>query len=185
MLRTAEQFLQRRPPGGPSCLIVDVSLPGISGLDFQQQLKKTGLQLPIPRVLCRRCGRIGRCGRTPRRINSSASCAHERIEPLPFRAVLLESAPFPESTDPQRRAVEMLGGVWERAEFGNDTSACSAQIGGIPLPVQAAGLLVALTRKVRRLQRLFLEWQMNTARSLAQLHAGAVVHDRTQPSGHL
>src|SRR6266550_1242037 len=26
---------------------------------------------------------------------------------------------------------------------------------------------------------------MNTARSLAQLHAGAVVHDRTQPSGHL
>ena len=44
---TAEQFLQRQPPGGPSCLIVDVSLPGISGLDFQQQLKKTGLQIPI------------------------------------------------------------------------------------------------------------------------------------------
>jgi FixJ family two-component response regulator len=44
---TAEQFLQRQPPGGPSCLIVDVSLPGISGLDFQQQLKSTGLQIPI------------------------------------------------------------------------------------------------------------------------------------------
>lgn len=44
---TAEQFLQRRPPGGPSCLIVDVSLPGISGLDFQQQLKRAGLQIPI------------------------------------------------------------------------------------------------------------------------------------------
>jgi FixJ family two-component response regulator len=44
---TAEQFLQRQPPGGPSCLIVDVSLPGISGLDFQQQLKNTGLQIPI------------------------------------------------------------------------------------------------------------------------------------------
>ena len=44
---TAEQFLQRRPPGGPSCLIVDVSLPGISGLDFQQQLKKTGIKIPI------------------------------------------------------------------------------------------------------------------------------------------
>ena len=44
---TAEQFLQRQPPGGPSCLIVDVSLPGISGLDFQQQLKKAGLQIPI------------------------------------------------------------------------------------------------------------------------------------------
>ena len=44
---TAEQFLQRQPPGGPSCLIVDVSLPGISGLDFQQKLKKAGLQIPI------------------------------------------------------------------------------------------------------------------------------------------
>ena len=44
---TAEQFLQRQPPGGPSCLIVDVSLPGISGLDFQQQLKKAGLQIPM------------------------------------------------------------------------------------------------------------------------------------------
>ena len=44
---SAEQFLQRQPPDGPSCLIVDVSLPGISGLDFQQQLKKAGLQIPI------------------------------------------------------------------------------------------------------------------------------------------
>jgi FixJ family two-component response regulator len=44
---TAEQFLQRGPSDGPSCLIVDVTLPGISGLDFQQQLKKTDLQTPI------------------------------------------------------------------------------------------------------------------------------------------
>jgi CheY-like chemotaxis protein len=44
---TAEQFLERRRPEGPSCLIADVSLPGISGLDFQQQLKKGGLQIPI------------------------------------------------------------------------------------------------------------------------------------------
>ena len=44
---TAEQFLQRQPLDGPSCLIVDVSLPGISGLDFQQELKKVGLQIPI------------------------------------------------------------------------------------------------------------------------------------------
>jgi FixJ family two-component response regulator len=44
---TAEQFLQMQPPDGPTCLIVDVSLPGISGLDFQQQLKKAGLQIPI------------------------------------------------------------------------------------------------------------------------------------------
>ena len=44
---TAEQFLQRRACEGPSCLILDVSLPGMSGVDFQQQLKKAGLWIPI------------------------------------------------------------------------------------------------------------------------------------------
>jgi FixJ family two-component response regulator len=44
---TAEAFLQREPFDGLSCLILDVSLPGISGLDFQQQLRGAGLQIPI------------------------------------------------------------------------------------------------------------------------------------------
>lgn len=44
---TAEQFLQRKPPEGPSCLILDVHLPGISGMDFQQQLRNAGLRIPI------------------------------------------------------------------------------------------------------------------------------------------
>jgi FixJ family two-component response regulator len=44
---TAEQFLQRKPSKGPSCLILDVSLPGMSGLDFQQKLRDVGLQIPI------------------------------------------------------------------------------------------------------------------------------------------
>ena len=44
---TAEQFLQRKFSESPSCLILDVSLPGISGLDFQQQLRNAGRQIPI------------------------------------------------------------------------------------------------------------------------------------------
>jgi FixJ family two-component response regulator len=44
---TAEEFLQRKASNGPSCLILDVSLPGINGLDFQQQLRAAGLQIPI------------------------------------------------------------------------------------------------------------------------------------------
>lgn len=44
---TAEQFLERKPGDGPSCIILDVNLPGISGMNFQQQLKKAGLQIPI------------------------------------------------------------------------------------------------------------------------------------------
>jgi FixJ family two-component response regulator len=44
---TAEQFLQRKPSDSPSCLILDVNLPGISGLDFQEQLRNAGLYIPI------------------------------------------------------------------------------------------------------------------------------------------
>lgn len=44
---TAEEFLQKKASSGPSCLILDVSLPGINGLDFQQQLRAAGLQIPI------------------------------------------------------------------------------------------------------------------------------------------
>jgi FixJ family two-component response regulator len=44
---TAEKYLQREPSDDPSCLILDVSLPGISGIDFQQQLRSAGLKTPI------------------------------------------------------------------------------------------------------------------------------------------
>jgi FixJ family two-component response regulator len=44
---TAEEFLERKPHDGPSCLILDVSLPGVNGIAFQQQLKKAGIHIPI------------------------------------------------------------------------------------------------------------------------------------------
>src|SRR5882762_185952 len=43
----AEEFLRSKRPDGPSCLVLDVSLPGISGLDFQRQLADAGIQIPI------------------------------------------------------------------------------------------------------------------------------------------
>lgn len=44
---TAEQFLQSNRADGPSCLILDVRLPGINGLDFQQRLADAGIHTPI------------------------------------------------------------------------------------------------------------------------------------------
>ena len=43
----AEQFLQTKLSDSPSCLILDVNLPGINGLEFQHQLAKAGRQIPI------------------------------------------------------------------------------------------------------------------------------------------
>ena len=44
---TAEKFLRAKRPDGPSCLVLDVSLPGISGLEFQRELADSGVQIPI------------------------------------------------------------------------------------------------------------------------------------------
>jgi FixJ family two-component response regulator len=44
---TAEEFLDSKRPDVPSCLVLDVSLPGINGLDFQHELAGAGVQIPI------------------------------------------------------------------------------------------------------------------------------------------
>ena len=44
---SAQDFLQRTPPDGPSCLILDVRLPGISGLELQRKLLDAGIHTPI------------------------------------------------------------------------------------------------------------------------------------------
>jgi FixJ family two-component response regulator len=43
----AEEFLRCNRPDVPSCLVLDVSLPGINGLDFQHELADAGVQIPI------------------------------------------------------------------------------------------------------------------------------------------
>ncbi|MFY9645165.1 MAG: response regulator transcription factor [Terriglobales bacterium] len=47
MFGSTQEFLLRKLPDAPSCLVLDVRLPGISGLDFQGQLIQTGLLIPI------------------------------------------------------------------------------------------------------------------------------------------
>jgi FixJ family two-component response regulator len=44
---TGGEFLKRKPTNDPSCLVLDVRLPQMSGLDFQRQLAETGMQIPI------------------------------------------------------------------------------------------------------------------------------------------
>jgi FixJ family two-component response regulator len=42
-----QEFLQHNLPQGPSCLVLDVRLPGMSGLEVQQKLNEAGAHLPI------------------------------------------------------------------------------------------------------------------------------------------
>jgi len=44
---SAQEFLTSQRPEAPSCLVLDVKLPGLSGLDLQQELVKIDVQIPI------------------------------------------------------------------------------------------------------------------------------------------
>ena len=44
---SASEFLSGNRPDVPSCLILDVRLPGVSGLDFQAELARANIQIPI------------------------------------------------------------------------------------------------------------------------------------------
>ena len=44
---TAQEFLTSERSDGPSCLVLDIRLPGINGLDFQRQLADAGVHIPI------------------------------------------------------------------------------------------------------------------------------------------
>jgi FixJ family two-component response regulator len=47
LFASVDEFLKAGRPGGPACLVLDVRLPGRSGLDFQQELAAANLHLPI------------------------------------------------------------------------------------------------------------------------------------------
>jgi FixJ family two-component response regulator len=44
---TAQEFLHSKRSDGPSCLVLDVRLPGVNGLDFQRELVDAGIRIPI------------------------------------------------------------------------------------------------------------------------------------------
>jgi FixJ family two-component response regulator len=44
---TTQEFLRSKRPDGPSCLILDVRLPGVNGLDFQRELADADIRIPI------------------------------------------------------------------------------------------------------------------------------------------
>lgn len=44
---SARDFLDHEPPEGPACLVLDVRMPGVSGLDLQRDLRRAGLDIPV------------------------------------------------------------------------------------------------------------------------------------------
>ena len=47
LFANASEFLASKRPQGPCCIVVDVRLPGLSGLDFQQELARENNPIPV------------------------------------------------------------------------------------------------------------------------------------------
>jgi FixJ family two-component response regulator len=47
LFSSAQEFMQAERVDAPGCLVLDVRLPGMSGLAFQEELAKTGVALPV------------------------------------------------------------------------------------------------------------------------------------------
>jgi FixJ family two-component response regulator len=47
LFASAQEFVQSQRPDAPSCLVLDVRMPGLSGLDLQKQASEAGLEIPI------------------------------------------------------------------------------------------------------------------------------------------
>src|SRR6202521_3089981 len=47
LFASAPELLQGRRPDAPSCLVLDIRLPGVSGLDFQADLAEADIRIPI------------------------------------------------------------------------------------------------------------------------------------------
>jgi FixJ family two-component response regulator len=47
LFSSAQEFMEAERPDAPGCLVLDVRLPGMSGLAFQEELAKTGVAIPV------------------------------------------------------------------------------------------------------------------------------------------
>jgi FixJ family two-component response regulator len=52
LLGSASEFMQSALPDAPSCLVLDIRLPRLSGLDFQAELVNSNIKMPIISRLC-------------------------------------------------------------------------------------------------------------------------------------
>ena len=105
----AQEFLRYRRPDLPSCLVLDVRLPGTSGLDLQRQLADAEIQIPIIFITAH--------GDIPMSVRAMKAGAVEFL-PKPFRDQdLLEAIHIAMERDRTRRQRETeIAAVWARFE---------------------------------------------------------------------
>src|SRR6202007_928532 len=154
-------FLKSDPPDGPACLVLDVRLPGESGLDFQRELAAANRKLPIIFITGH--------GDIPMSVQAMKGGALEFLT-KPFRdQELLDAIQLGLSRDRSRRENEMaLTALRERfASLSPREREIMIQVAQGRLNKQIAGE-IGIAEGTVKVHRSPLMQKMN-ARSLAEL----------------
>ncbi len=110
---STEEFLQFKRPDAPGCLVLDVRLPGLSGLDFQNEMAKSNIELPVIFITGH--------GDVPMSVRALKAGAIEFL-PKPFRDQdLLDAIHDGIARDRARRQAAAIAGV-VRGYFASLTS---------------------------------------------------------------
>jgi len=106
---SASEFLEGYPSGHPGCLILDVRMPGMSGLELQERMRERGIRLPTIVITGH--------GDIPMAVQAVRNGAVDFIEkPLDDR-VLMSSVQAALAADAEAQQAESeLRELWERAE---------------------------------------------------------------------
>ena len=158
---STEEFLQFKRPDAPGCLVLDVRLPGLSGLDFQHEMTKSKIDLPVIFITGH--------GDVPMSVRALKAGAIEFL-PKPFRDQdLLDAIHVGIERDRARRQAAAIAGV-VRGYFASLTArereVMQRVVAGRPNKQIAAELkLSEVTVKVHRRQVM----RKMKAKSLADL----------------